>query len=167
MEAPRDGSSRADAFCSPGRISSPCCICEQVPTNLRDALRWKRGQNLDNHHSLAWEPAQPQARPQIFPMGLRDLSQIFCPADLHPITSAPPGHSHFSLPGRAEASHPFGMCCFMSCSCSHSPLFWEPRAPDPLGLVQLRVVPMPAPPSMGTGLTLPLGYREQIHRRQL
>lgn len=72
-----------------GGISSPCCICEQAPPNLRGALRWKGGQNLDKHHSPAWEPAQPQARPQISPRGLRDLSQLFCPSDLHPIASAP------------------------------------------------------------------------------
>lgn len=102
-----------------GRISSPRCICERVTPNLRGALRWKGGQNLDNHHSPAWEPAQPQARPQPCPMGLRDLSQLICPTDLHPTASAPPGHPHFPLP--------FGMCCSMSCSCHHSPLFWEPR----------------------------------------
>lgn len=147
-----------------GGISSPCCICEQVPPNLRDALTWKGGQNLDNHHSPAWEPAQPQARPQICPTGLRDLSQLICPTDLHPIASAPPGHPHFPLPGGAEASHPFGMCCSLPCSCSHSPLFWGPRALDtPVGLVQLRTVPTPAPPSMGMDSPSPPGYREQIH----
>lgn len=167
MEAPRDSSPRADAFCSPGRISSPRCICEQVPTNLRDALRWKGGQNFDNHHSLAWEPAQPQARPQIFPMGLRDLSQIFCPTDLHPITSATPGQSHFPLPGRAEAPHPFGMCCSMSCSCSHSPLFWEPQAPDPWAWCSSGWSPCQPLHPWARDSASPLGYREQIHWRQL